>query len=592
MATMTQLQEKQMKMAEELLFSGEPKVSFAKRLYFGVYETDSVLPFPVASDADSRQADAFLEELDVWADKHFDPDWIDRNAEIPPHVFEGLGKLGIMGLTVPKEYGGKGMKQTTYCRAMENIASRCGGTAVMINAHHSIGLRAMLMFGTEEHRMKYLAPLAKGEQIAAFALTEPNAGSDAAGVETRADYDPVKNVYRITGKKQWITNGGIASVLTVMAQTKVDTPTGPEDKITAFLVTPDMPGFKVTEKALEKVGIRGTMTAKLEFDNMEVPAANIVGPKGGGLKVALTMLDFGRLTFGASCTGIAKRCVQDTIEHAKKRIQFERPLASFALVKQKIANMAALSYAMNATTYLTAGMIDRGDEDLMLETAILKVFNSDSLWTIVNDTIQIMGGRAFFCDLPYERMMRDARLNMIGEGSNEVLRAFIGVVGMRDVAKQLEKVANAAKNPITGMGTLAGFAKRMLGQFFSTPTIPIRSHLIASEGRALAAAVRRLGLAIPRLLAKYREGILEEQLVLNRIATSVIAIYTTTAVLGKLDADLVRVGGNAAALGNDLAVAKLYCQEAFATIDRNLGSLRANNDADVIKVANLLTGMA
>lgn len=592
MATMSASQEKQMKMAEELLFSGEPKVSFAKRLYFGLFDAKSVFPFPSASAAETRRGDEFLANLKSWADKHFDPDWIDRNATIPDQVLEGLGKLGLMGFTAPEEFGGLGMPQSQYCRAMEEVASRCGGTAVMVNAHQSIGIRAVLMFGTDEQREKFLPPLVKGEKLAAFALTEPNAGSDAAGVETRADYDPVKNVYRLNGKKQWITNGGIAGCLTVMAQTKVETKSGIEDKITAFLVTPDMPGFVVTHKALEKVGIRGTATAKLEFHDVEVPAANIVGQKGAGLKIALTTLDFGRLTFGASCTGIAKRCLADAIEHARTRHQFDRPLGSFGLVKQKLAQMAALTYAMDATTYLTAGMLDRGDEDLMLETAILKVFNSDSLWTIVNDTIQIMGGRAFFCDLPYERMMRDARLNMIGEGSNEVLRAFIGVVGMRDVAKKLEKVAAAAKSPLAGLGTLLDFARTMTGQYFGTPTVPVRSYLLTSDAQKLGGAVRRLGLAVPRLLAKYREGILEEQLVLNRIATSVIAIFTATAVIGKLDADLFRVGGNLEALGNDVPVARLYLEEAFATVERNLGSLSANNDANVLAVADRLTGLA
>ena len=194
--------------------------------------------------------------------KEIDPDWIDRHAEIPEKVIQSLANLGVLGMTIPKEFGGLGMSQNAYCRTAEAISKRCGSTALFINAHQSIGLKALLLFGTKEQRQRWLAPLAKGEALAAFALTEPHAGSDASGVETRAVFDPKKNVYILNGKKQWITNGGLAKVLTVMAQTSVDTPNGPQDKITAFLVTPDMPGFKVTASSLEKVGMRGSKTSQ------------------------------------------------------------------------------------------------------------------------------------------------------------------------------------------------------------------------------------------------------------------------------------------------------------------------------------------
>src|SRR5690606_1549194 len=263
---------------------------------------------------------------------------------------------------------------------------------------------------------------------------------------------------------------------------EIDTPRGKEDRITAFLVTPDMPGFRVTAPALEKVGMRGTVTSKLAFDNMEVPAENVLGPMGGGLTVALTILDFGRTTFGATCTGSAKELVERAIRHARTRHQFQRPLASFELVKQKIATMSATLYAMEASTYLTAGLLDRGEHDYMLETAMVKVFTSESQWQILYDTMQILGGRSFFTDEPYERMMRDARLHMIGEGSNEVLRAFIGAVGLRDVGMQMKDVLDAAKNPFTGIGAIFGFGKKSLARILKTPDVPLRAAELASEG--------------------------------------------------------------------------------------------------------------
>ena len=265
----------QRKLVEELLFSEKKKPSFVKQLYFGNFDPKYVMPYPDVSKEETQKTEAYLKQVEEVVKREVDADWIDRHAEIPEKTLQALGELGILGLTIPVEYGGLGMSQRTYCQAMEIVSGTCGATALFINAHQSIGLKALLLFGTEEQKKRWLPSLAKGKDLAAFALTEPHAGSDASGVETRAVYDPVKNVYILNGTKQWITNGAIAKVLTVMAQTEMDTPHGKEDKITAFLVTPDMPGFKVVIPALEKVGMRGSKTAILEFKDVEVPAENI-----------------------------------------------------------------------------------------------------------------------------------------------------------------------------------------------------------------------------------------------------------------------------------------------------------------------------
>lgn len=584
------MDEQQKRLAEELLFGTVKKPGFAKLLYFGIFDGDKVFPFPRLNPAEEERNLQLLEQLQAFADKEIDPDWIDRNSAIPDAVIEGLGKMGILGMTIPAEYGGLGVSQCAYCKAVELLSSHCASTALFVNAHQSVGLKALLLFGTEEQKKRWLPPLAKGELLAAFSLTEPNAGSDASAVETKAIYDAEKNVYRLTGQKQWTTNGSIAHILTVMAQTEIDTPQGKQNKITAFLVTPDMPGFKVTAASLEKVGMRGSKTANLEFQNMEVPAANILGPMGGGLKVALTVLDYGRTTFGATCTGAAKFLVNRAIQHARTRYQFKRPLGSFALVKQKIAMMSALTYAMDASTYLTAGLIDAQVEDIMLESAILKVFASDSLWSILYDTMQIYGGRSFFTDQPFERMMRDARLNMIGEGANEVMRAFIGVVGMRDVGMQLKAVSAALSSPLDSYELLWKFSKQSFDRIL-TPKVPVKSPLLQKEATHLGERVRSFGFNVARALARYREQILEKQLVLDRFATAAIALYTTTAVLSKLDADLARVQGNAEALGNDVSIAKFYCQYAMDRVDCVLNSLQDNYDDSIESLSDQITGI-
>lgn len=591
MRTPHQFQKDQIRRAEELLFVDERKSSFTKGLFSGVFNSECVIPFPQPSAAERHVIDGFIHLLDDFASKHIDPNWIDRHATIPDEIIEGLGRLGLLGTTIPAKYNGLGMSQSGYCRGLECIARHCASTALFVNAHQSIGLKALLLFATEEQRRHWLPPLARGDKLAAFALTEAEAGSDASNVQTRAVFDPAKNIYRINGRKQWITNGSLASVLTVMARTELDTPEGKQDRITAFLVTPEMPGFRVVNAALEKCGVRGTTTSILEFKDMEVPAENILGPLGGGLKVALTVLDYGRISFGASCTGIAKQMLRRAIDHAQNRRQFQRPLGSFSLVKKKIATIAAKTYAMEAATYLTAGLLDRGKEDVMLEAAILKVYASEALWEIIYETMQILGGRALFTDQPYERIMRDARLNMIGEGSNEVLRAFIGAVGMRDIGQQLQQMAYGLHHPFSEWHHLYKLAQRHLPLILKTPKIALHNKALAQEALQLGTATRRFSIAVTRLLVRHKENIVEKQILLDRIASCAIALYTTTAVLSKLDTELVIKQGSVDQLSEDLAAGRLYCILSFKMINEQLATLFKNNDATIEDVADRLTGI-
>src|SRR5204863_3387760 len=340
-------------------------------------------------------------------------------------------------------------------------------------------IRALLLFGSEEQKKRWLPGLVNGTQLAAFALTEEQAGSDAANVQTTATPSPDGKAWILNGSKRYITNGGIAQVLTVMARTPV--PGTNETKVTAFLVTPDLPGFEVVEARMPKCGIRGTATGRLAFHDMYVPKENVLGPLGKGLRVALTILDFGRTTFGASCTGAAKTCLKAAVAHARRRRQFQQLLGEFELVKKKIAYAAAHVFAMEATTAECASFIDRGFDDYMLQTAMLKVWSTDALWKIVNDTLQIYGGQGYFSNEPYERMMRDARINQIGEGANDVLRAFIAVVGLRGVGEHLKGILAAMRHPLKEWGTLWQFGRSQVSSRLTTPEIPVRSQELKPE---------------------------------------------------------------------------------------------------------------
>jgi len=360
--------------------------------------------------------------------------------------------------------------------------------------------------------------------------------------------------------------------------------------ITAFIATPDMPGFRVADPALEKVGYRGTKTANLVFENMEVPEENILGAKGKGLRICLTVLDYGRTTFGATCTGVAKYLVRRAEAYAVERHQFKQPLASFLLVKQKLARMAALAYAMDAATYLTAGLVDSGQEDIMLETAMLKVFASESLWDILFDTMQLFGGRSFFRSEPFERLMRDARINTIGEGSNDVLRVFIAAVGLREAGMRYKTLLQSMKSPSSAFGAFSEFARRIARTRFH-PQIPIRSHLLKPQADRLGRSISHFSFSILRLLYRYRESVVDEQLKLNRIAECALSLYTAAAVLSKFDSRMQSGFGDRDQEKRETETARFYCDYALDKLDGALRKLLTHNrDKEIDAFSDILVG--
>lgn len=593
--------EEQKKQAEELLFSGPEDIGFAKGLFFGRFQSSLVLPYPELKPQERATVEQAVADVRRFADEKIDAAAIDRNADIPREVIDGLAQLGVLGMTASTEFGGRGFSQLGYCRIMEVIGAHCASTAVFVNAHHSIGIRALILFGTAEQKRRYLPDLVSGRKLGAFALTEPEAGSDAANVQTRAVPSPDGSTYFLTGEKRYITNGAIADVLTVMARTPV--PGSDETRVTAFLVTPDMPGFEVVEARMPKCGIRGTATARLAFHDMPVPAANVLGSVGKGLRVALTVLDFGRTTFGASCTGAAKACVAASVEHARRRVQFKEPIGEFEQVKKKIAYMAAHAFAMEATTTQCAGFIDRGAEDYMLETAILKVFSTDALWTIVNDTLQIYGGQGYFSTDPYERWMRDARINLIGEGANEVLKAFIAVVGIRGVGESLRGVLAALHNPLKELGTLWRFGQSQLTARFQAPDIPVRSPDLQGAAHFLAARVRDFGLVIPQVLASVRkkalarrdleseelailETLLKSQYIHERLANAACDLYASSCTISRLD-HLLSHGNGSSDLECNVQAGRYFLALADRRIRQNLDELWDNLDEQTTRTADL-----
>src|SRR5688572_3274043 len=618
MPTFKRRDQEEMEKAKDLLEAApSAEMGFVKNLFFGRLKLDAVLPYPKQDPEEVRRADELIAKLDAFLKTEVDPDKIDAEERIPQNVIDGLGKLGVLGMTVPKEYGGGGFQQTSYCRVLEHISRYCGSTAVLVGAHQSIGLKAVVLMGNEKQKAEYLPHLATGKKLAAFCLSEPEVGSDAANVQTTAHLSADGSHYILNGHKKFATNAALAGMMTVMAKTPVkDEATGKtKDKITAFIVTPDLPGFHVVSPNRSKCGIRGTWQGTLKFTDMRVPAENVLGHVGKGLKVALSVLDYGRCTMSAGCVGGSKQLLEMCVAHAKKRHQFSRPIGEFHLIKQKLGRMAQNIFAMEALTYLAAGMVDRDDGDLMLETAIVKLFCSEANWQSADDALQIFGGEGYIRENGVERMMRDSRINRIVEGATEVMTSFVALVGMKGVGEEFESVLRASRHPIDNFGRLAKFAQSQWSDIVmgkgAKPARDGRLHRdLQEEGRILSNLTVRLARSVHKLLRTYKQDILDMQLLQERVAWSAVDMFAMSAVISKMQSlleerDKHSGNGNSNGNGNgnghhgnghedvmkrDLLLGKAFCRRAAANVVDRLEKLFDNVDKDLIAAADAVMG--
>ena len=372
----------------------DTELSFARQLFFGSVEDDEVFPFPDELGAEERETlAALLDPLDRFLRERIDEGNINRDTLLDKELLEELAQMGLFGLIIPTEYGGLGLSNTGYARLFERIAATDGSIAVTLGAHQSIGLKGILLFGTDDQKQRYLPTLATGEKVAAFCLTEPTAGSDAASIRLRATRSADGEHWVLDGSKMWITNGGFAEVFTVFAQTEVELDGKREDRITAFIVERSFGGLTNGPEE-HKLGIKGSSTTMLHFDGCKVPNANVLGEVGGGFKIAMTILNNGRFGLAAGCCGGAKRLIRDAATYAMQRKQFNKPIGQFGLIQKKFALMALGVYAAESMTYMTCGLMDRGGRDYAIEAAMSKVFASEMMWRVANECLQVMGGSA------------------------------------------------------------------------------------------------------------------------------------------------------------------------------------------------------
>jgi alkylation response protein AidB-like acyl-CoA dehydrogenase len=578
------------------------KPSLASGLFMGRFDLDAVFPFPEQRSEDRDQGDAFLQRLETFLREKVDPDAIDRTGEIPQEVIDELGRMGAFGIKISPQYGGLGLSQTNYSRAAMLLASYDGNLTALLSAHQSIGVpQPLIMFGTEEQKRKYLPRVAKGE-ISAFALTEHGVGSDPATMETQAEPTADGKHFVINGEKLWCTNGVKAGVIVVMARTPSKVVKGKERKqITAFIVDMDTPGIEVLHRC-RFMGLKALYNGVIRFTNVKVPRENILLAEGKGLKVALSTLNTGRLTLPAACVGMSKKCLQFAKDWAAKRVQWGAPIAKHAAIADKIAQIAANTFAMESMTLLAASLVDRDKKaDVRLEAAMCKLWGTEMGWRIVDETMQIRGGRGYETAdslkargeqaIPIERFMRDCRINTIFEGSSEIMRLFLA----REALDPHLKVAAAALNSQLPMGErlkaalkagvfYAGWYPRQWLSFGSgagrvSPSL--RRHV-----RYVARASRRLARKLFHAMVRFGPKLEKQQVLLGRFVDIGTELFAMAATCSRAEHLMKNAGPDEK---KDLAqLADYFCATARLRVERNFDGLRKNADSKGYKLAQRL----
>jgi len=574
---------KQIENAQEMLGPDPETMGFIKNIFWGNLREDLVFPFPEESAEERSRCDEMLAELDTYFRNEHPTVEIDQNQEIPQWVISRLFELGVCGMIVPTKYGGQGFGVTSYNRVLELIGRNCGSTAVMISAHLSIGCNAITLFGSEEQKQKWLPKISQ-EALSAFCLSEPNVGCDAQGQETRCELSECGKYYIINGEKKWATSAAYSCMFTVMTKYEmIDPVTGKtKDKFNAIIITPDMEGVEIFSRNRSKCGIRGTWQARIKFTDVHVPIENLVFEEGKGIVVALTCLNWGRCTLAAGMVGAGAKAYEQSIKWAQYRYQFDRPIGEFELMKERLARMGAFRYAMDAMLYVTTGMVDREDEDIMLETAICKVFCSEYGFRCTNEAMQVMGGEGYMTENEVERLWRDSRINPIVEGANEVMHSFIFAYGSKQLGEFMLGVKAA---PFRNLGAAIRIALELfLGIRRPAPKLTRLDPSLTAHGITISNLIRNFSHQVKMMFKEKAEALITNQTTQCRLSWIVIWIHAMTCSLSKLDMS-IRNGVDEKQLAHDRAMVDYIMSYGNYKINGWFGALRQNTDKTMLAAA-------
>ncbi len=578
--------------------------SFVSKLFMGRLAMRLVTPYPEQPEEDRRIGDEYVKKVECFLRGHLDPEEVDRTGQMPPQVIEGLVKLGCFGMKIPTEYGGLGLSQVNYNRVVSMVASYCGSTAVWLSAHQSIGApQPLQLFGTEEQKRAYLPRLAAGA-ISAFALTEPGVGSDPANMQTTATPAEDGESYLLNGEKLWCTNGPVAEVIIVMARTPSVTVHGRERKqITAFIVEKSMPGFEVGHRC-DFMGLKGIQNGVIRFRNVRVSKNQMLWGLGQGLKLALITLNTGRLTLPAACVGAAKRCLRISREWSNEREQWGSIIGKHEAIAGKLATMASTVFAMDAMTWLVSALADRHTDDIRLEAAMAKMFCSEAAWRIVDDTMQIRGGRGYetFQSLkargekpqPVERIMREARINLILEGTSEIMRLFIAREALDVHMRLVHKLLDPCRSPLAkvgaGLKAAVFYAVWLPGQCLSL--LGTRRYgafqTLAPYVRFAERASHRLALILFASAVKHQMALANRQLLLARMVEIGAELFAMISTCSKAKRLVEHNPNNP----SPVELADLFCRAARRRVRALFRSLRDNDDSQSYRLAQQVLGGA
>ncbi len=533
--------------------------SLVKPLFLGQLRSEALVPYPTMSADDAELLAMVQDNVAKFAADHIDPAAIDQAHAIPQEVLDGLAELGLFGVAVPEEYDGLGMTNTQYVKLCETLATLDGAVPIMSGGHSTIGIKAIQLFGTDAQKARYMPRLASGELKAAFALSEAGAGSDAQALRCTATRDG--DDWLLNGNKLWITNGGFADVFTVFARTPDEERDDGRISITCFFV--ERSAGIVSEKEEEKLGIRGSSTVPLLFENVRVPADAVIGDVGKGFKIAMHVLNAGRTGLSANCLGSSKVLIEEMAKYTNERQQFGLPISKFELIQQKLGRCAQDVHALECMVYLTTGLVDRGHKDIALEAALCKIFGTETLWSVVNDAVQCAGGNGFTTDYPYERMLRDARVNMIFEGTNEILRLMVAKTGLGELGAALA-------------GSTTGDALDKLVRGSEAPDPIEVPAALQRDALGLSMGIATLAQTSAAALAEHGKDVGAKQLVMAALADQVLALYAQMAVLSRAKLVVEAKGEEGAAA--ELLLARGACRRMAARAKAAADSLR---DPDV-----------